>query len=215
MNVFYVIGRAHGKPLAKDEAMFGRGDLKIKEFTKLSNMKSRIDKTREAVGRIPDNDDPSGVSRPLDASDAPAPKPRGLHEGHVLIGEGVKIVGEIRDCRKLEIHGTVEGDLEAEELIVHENGLLKGSIKTDRAEVNGTIDGDISVTHLLDLKSKGSVAGTTQYGEISVETGGRIVGKVDDRADRNGRPARPADAIGAESVMDYGFRGFTTGLVRS
>jgi cytoskeletal protein CcmA (bactofilin family) len=189
--------------------MFGRGDPKIKEFTKLLNAKSRIDET-------PGNKGASG--RPLDASDdaaeRPAPK-RGEHEGHVLIGEGVKIVGEIRDCRKLEIHGTVEGDLEAEELIVHENGLLKGSIKTDRAEVNGTIDGDISVTHLLDLKSKGSVAGTTQYGEISVETGGRIVGMVDDRADAQGRPSRPANAMGGESAAGYGFRGFTTGSTSS
>jgi cytoskeletal protein CcmA (bactofilin family) len=188
--------------------MFGRGDPKIKEFTKLLNAKSRIDET-------PGNEGRSGMSRPQDAAEEPAPKSRGEHEGHVLIGEGVKIVGEIRDCRKLEIHGTVEGDLEAEELIVHENGLLKGSIKTDRAEVNGTIDGDISVTHLLDLKSKGSVAGTTQYGEISVETGGRIVGDVDDRADRNGRPARPANTTGGDSAPDYGFRGFTTGPGRS
>jgi cytoskeletal protein CcmA (bactofilin family) len=175
--------------------MFGRGDPKIKEFTKLANAKTRIDET-------PDNE----IARPLGASDEPAPKLRRPHEGHVLIGEGVKIAGEIRDCRKLEIHGTVEGDLEAEELIVHENGLLKGSIKTDRAVVNGAIDGDVSVTHLLDLKSKGSVAGNTQYGEISVETGGRIVGMVDDRADGQAKPARPANSTGGESAAAYGFR---------
>ena len=195
MNVFYAIDRARDKPLARDVTMFGRGDPKIKEFTKLPNAKTRIDET-------PDN----AMARPLDAPDEPAPKVRRPHEGHVLIGEGVKIVGEIRDCRKLEIHGTVEGDLEAEELIVHENGLLKGSIKTDRAEVNGAIDGDISVTHLLDLKSKGSVAGNTQYGEISVETGGRIVGMVDDRAGRPAKPARPANSTGGESAAAYGFR---------
>jgi cytoskeletal protein CcmA (bactofilin family) len=188
--------------------MFGRGDLKIKEFTKLSNAKSRR-------GETPDDEGRSGMSCPQDAAEGPAPKLRGLHEGHVLIGEGVKIVGEIRDCRKLEIHGTVEGDLEAEELIVHENGLLKGSIKTDRAEVNGAIDGDISVTHLLDLKSKGSVAGTTQYGEISVETGGRIVGNVDDRADGRGQPARPANTTGTESAADFGFRNLNKGSTSS
>ncbi|MGE0651860.1 MAG: polymer-forming cytoskeletal protein [Alphaproteobacteria bacterium] len=184
--------------------MFGRGDPKIKEFTKLPNAKTRVDE-------IPDDE----TALPLGASDEPAPKLRRPHEGHVLIGEGVKIAGEIRDCRKLEIHGTVEGDLEAEELIVHENGLLKGSIKTDRAEVNGAIDGDISVTHLLDLKAKGSVAGNTQYGEISVATGGRIVGVVDDRSGQQVKPARPANTVGGEGSVDYGFKSLNSGSTSS
>lgn len=204
MNVFYVTGHAHGKPGVRDKTMFGRGDPKIKEFTKLSNAKTRVGETSD-----------DETVRPLDAIDEPAPKLRRPHEGHVLIGEGVKIAGEIRDCRKLEIHGTVEGDLEAEELIVHENGLLKGSIKTDRAVVNGAIDGDVSVTNLLDLKSKGSVAGNTQYGEISVETGGRIVGMVDDRAGRQTKPARPANTVVNEGAVEYGFKSLNSGATSS
>ena len=112
----------------------------------------------------------------------PAPASQGQYEGHVLIGEGVKIKGEIRDCREIEIHGTVEGDLEAEVLIVHGNGVLTGNVNTDRAEVHGSIDGDVIVKHLLDVKAKGSVAGKTEYGELSVETGGRLVGTVDEQS---------------------------------
>lgn len=106
------------------------------------------------------------------------------HEGHVVIGEGVKIVGDIRDCQKIDVYGTVEGDLEVEELIVHEKGLHKGNVKTDRAEVYGSIDGELCVKHLLDVKASGSVAGKTQYGDIAIEVGGRVIGTLDDGSAR-------------------------------
>lgn len=105
----------------------------------------------------------------------------GKHEGHVLIGEGVNINGEIRDCREIEIYGTVTGDLEAEVLIVHENGHVEGNISADRAEVHGSVIGEVSVKSRLDVKAKGSVAGATKYGELSVEAGGRVVGTLDEQ----------------------------------
>jgi cytoskeletal protein CcmA (bactofilin family) len=188
--------------------MFGRSDPKTKEPMKLSNLRSPVEPPPESGAKMDNDLDLSDISRPADVQlrrltslsddrhERPAPPPQGKHEGHVLVGEGIKIVGEIRDCRKIEIYGVVEGDLEAEELIVHGNGLLKGNVKTDRAQIHGSIDGDITVTHLLDVKSKGSVAGRTQYGELSVETGGRIVGTLDDRSARNDDRAgsNPVDA---------------------
>ena len=215
--------------------MFGRGDPKVEKTMKLPNGKSHMEQTPEisaqvpnVTAQVPSNEGPSEVARASKASSprsapasedkqersAPAPEDRqersasasqGKYEGHVLIGEGVKIVGEIRDCRQIEIHGTVEGDLEAEELIVHANGLLTGNVRTDRAQVHGSIDGDMSVKHLLDVKSKGSVAGTTQYGELSIETGGRIVGTLDDRSAKNDKLVgtkslgAPTDTIHTES----------------
>jgi cytoskeletal protein CcmA (bactofilin family) len=193
--------------------MFGRSDPKTKEPMKLPNLRSPVEPLPESGAKMDNDLDLSDVSRPADVQlrrlpsfpedkhERPAPPPQGKHEGHVLVGEGIKIVGEIRDCRKIEIYGVVEGDLEAEELIVHGNGLLKGNVKTDRAQIHGSIDGDITVTHLLDVKSKGSVAGRTQYGELSVETGGRIVGTLDDRSARNDDRAgsNPVDAAGDRS----------------
>jgi cytoskeletal protein CcmA (bactofilin family) len=119
----------------------------------------------------------------------PAPVSRGRQEGLLLIGEGAKIKGEILKCRVIEIQGTVEGDLEAEVLIVHGNGVLKGNVNTDRAEVHGSIVGDVIVKHLLDVKAKGSVRGKTEYGELLVEAGGRLVGTCDEEPDKKDKPA--------------------------
>ncbi len=154
--------------------MFNRGDPKPGETLTVPNVNSHVEQTPEIPQQIPKNAGPSEVH-----SHRSAPASGDKHDGQVLIGEGVKIKGEIRECQKIEIHGTVEGDLEAEVLIVHGKGLLKGNVKTDIAEVHGSIDGDVSVKNLLDVKAQGSVAGKIKYGELSVQTGGRIVGTLD------------------------------------
>ena len=111
------------------------------------------------------------------------------HAGRLVVGEGVQIVGQIRDCRQIEIFGTVDGDLEVEDLVVHENGVLKGNIKAERAEVWGTLDGEVSVKELLDVKAGGSVSGKTEYGALSIATGARVIGTLDDGSNKLGKPA--------------------------
>ena len=140
------------------------------------SVSSHVEKTPETPLQNPTNENPPEIY-----SHRTAPTSQGKHEGHVLIGEGVKIKGEIRECRELEIHGTVEGDLEAEELIVHENGVVKGNVNTYKAVIHGSIDGDVSVKYRLDVKAEGSVAGKTEYGELSVEAGGRVVGTLEEQ----------------------------------
>lgn len=145
---------------------------------------SHVDETSEIPSQNPKSE---GASE--NYSHRTASTSQGKHEGHVLIGEGVKIKGEIRECHEIEIHGSVEGDLEAEVLIVRENGLVKGNVSTDRAEVHGSIDGDVSVKYRLDVKAKGSVAGKTEYGELSVEAGGRVVGTLEEQTSNKDKAA--------------------------
>jgi cytoskeletal protein CcmA (bactofilin family) len=163
--------------------MVNHRDPKPEETMTLQHANPRAEKVPEPPQKIPNNGQIPNYAGPSEVrAHRPAPASRGQHEGHVLIGEGITIKGEIRDCREIEIHGTVEGDLEAEVLIVHTNGVLTGNVKTDRAEVHGSIDGDVIVKHLLDVKAEGSVAGKTEYGELSVETGGRLVGTLDEQS---------------------------------
>ncbi|MGE0651859.1 MAG: hypothetical protein AB7P12_08925 [Alphaproteobacteria bacterium] len=86
---------------------------------KMPSGKSAVELQRELKAELDNDLDLTEISRPADvqlrrlpslpedrherSTPAPAPAPRGQHEGHVLVGEGIKIVGEIRDCRKIEI----------------------------------------------------------------------------------------------------------------
>lgn len=186
-------------------------DSTLEETKTSSEPKSSAGETSGNTGKVPDISGSSKAAGPSEGYAArPAPesagkyeRPRpsfqGKHEGHVLIGEGVKIVGDICDCQQIEIYGTVEGDLEVEELIVHENGLHKGNVKTDRAQVYGSIDGEVVVKHLLDVKAKGSVAGKTQYGDIAIEVGGRVVGTLEDGS---AKKSASADTASLKSRTD-------------
>jgi cytoskeletal protein CcmA (bactofilin family) len=140
-------------------------------------------------------EEPPATPRATESFPAPVPAPAepaatvDRRPGHLVIGEGVKIVGQIRECRQIEIFGAVDGDLEVEELIVRENGILKGNVKADHAEVWGALDGEVSVKELLDVKSGGSVSGKTEYGALSIANGGRVVGTLDDGSTKIGKPA--------------------------
>ena len=146
------------------------------------NVHSHLEKAPVIPSQNPDKEGASDVF-----AHRSAPASQATREGQVLIGEGVQIKGEIRECREIEIHGTMEGDLKADVVIVHETGLVKGNINTDRAEVHGSIDGEINVKFQLDVKATGSVAGNTKYGQLSVEAGGRVTGTLDGQADNKDR----------------------------
>ncbi len=160
----------------------------------LSTLRPSGSAASSRTGDTPGDRPEPAVPGPGGAAEAPAPAPEAGHEGRIVIGEGVEVVGQIRACRRIEIFGTVDGDLEVEDVVVHGGGLLKGKVKAQRVEVHGAIDGEVSVRDLLHVKPGGSVAGRTEYGALSIETGGRVVGTLDDG------PARKQGPSGTEAV---------------
>ena len=98
--------------------------------------------------------------------------------GLLLIGEGLKVKGEIQNCSEVEIYGNLEGNIEAGSIVVHNRGHVKGNFKAETAEIFGKVEGEILVTNQLDIRSSGLVDGNTFYGGFSVETGGRVLGTV-------------------------------------
>jgi cytoskeletal protein CcmA (bactofilin family) len=90
----------------------------------------------------------------------------------------IRGVTEMHNCRKLEVHGYVEGDVSAASVLVHETGRVFGSMKTDTAEVHGTVQGDVTVKHLIDIRSSGTVSGNVKYGKLALEMGGNLSAEV-------------------------------------
>jgi cytoskeletal protein CcmA (bactofilin family) len=96
----------------------------------------------------------------------------------------------------------VEGRIEAkikdcQNLTVAEHGLFTGSAEVDEADIGGRFDGTLTVRKRLTLRSGGVIAGTVGYGELMVETGGRIKGDVKPTGEI------PAAAAGAGQSPDW------------
>lgn len=88
-----------------------------------------------------------------------------------IIQEDTIIKGKIRNCRQMEIHGYVEGELAAESVLIHQGGTFYGILKTDKADVAGSVQGEIFVKNLISIRSSGSVNGNVRYGQLAMEMG--------------------------------------------
>jgi cytoskeletal protein CcmA (bactofilin family) len=99
-------------------------------------------------------------------------------DGHVVVGKGASIVGEITNCSQVEIAGALEGKVIAEAVIVRAGGCLKGTVQSERAEVHGIIEGQVQIEQHLDIRSTGRVSGELAYGRLSVASGGCLAGNI-------------------------------------
>ncbi len=98
--------------------------------------------------------------------------------GSMLIQEHTSISGKISNCGVLEIHGHIDGEIQADRVIVHETGRLYGTIDAGEAEIHGELQGDVRVERLIKIGRVGSVSGNVQYGQLAVEPGGNLSADV-------------------------------------
>jgi len=118
-------------------------------------------------------------------------------DGVLTVGRGIEIKGGIQSCAKLVVEGKVEASLDAQELVVAEEGCFTGCAEVEEAEISGTFDGDLTVRGLLKIKTGGRISGTIRYAEITVQSGGRLAGDVDVLPPIVGAMEQPAEAAGA------------------
>jgi len=109
--------------------------------------------------------------------------------GVLILGEGAVLKGEVKQGRRVEVWGYVEGGVTASELVVQEGGKVFGNVKTDTAEVYGTLQGDVRVQQLFTLKSTGTAAGKIKYGRHVRNIPPAIAGDLDLSVDK-GRSVR-------------------------
>jgi cytoskeletal protein CcmA (bactofilin family) len=91
-----------------------------------------------------------------------------------IIQEDTIIKGKIRNCRKMEIHGYVEGELAADAVLIHQGGTFYGTLKSEKAEISGSLQGEIFVKELISIRSTGSVNGNVRYGQLAMEMGAEL-----------------------------------------
>ena len=127
--------------------------------------------------RITDLPRPGGETRP--AAEAPPPRTEGVERRHMIVGREISLSGDIGNCDRLVVEGSVEANLhECRELNIAAGGLFKGNATIEEAEVHGRFEGELIVRKRLLIRAAGHVAGTISYGELEIERGGKISGTV-------------------------------------
>ena len=113
------------------------------------------------------------------SSSRPEPEQR-QPDRRLIVGLGISLNGEIRSCDHLIVEGTVEAQLkDCRAIDLSGDGTFKGSAEVDDAVIAGRFEGDLMVRGRLVLRSSGVVSGTLRYGEIEIETGGKVIGTME------------------------------------
>ena len=98
--------------------------------------------------------------------------------GCIVIGEGVTVSGKFIVPGRAVINGSLEGDLQADEILVGAQGKLVGNIKVRKADVFGEVHDTLLASEHLIIRSTGRVNGNACYGEIEIERGGLVQGAI-------------------------------------
>lgn len=121
-------------------------------------------------------------SRPIER---PQATPNG---GMSLVGSGTNVVGHYKTEGSVRIDGTVEGSVEAADVVsIGKGGVMIGDISTRDAVVDGRIQGNLTIGSLLQLKATSVVTGEIDAERILIEEGATVNVTVR-MADGRGRP---------------------------
>lgn len=98
--------------------------------------------------------------------------------GSMVVNADMTVTATIRKCRRLEVFGYVDGDVIADEIVVHPGGQLYGIIRAGQADIHGAVQGEVVVRNLIAIRAGGSVTGNVQYGRLALEDGGNLAAEL-------------------------------------
>ena len=96
-----------------------------------------------------------------------------------LLGMNSSFKGQLNVKGTLRVDGTVEGQLDADYVILSETAEVKGEIKAKKIIIGGKIDGNARAQELVEIKSKGKVLGDIFTPKLTIIEGAEFNGKVE------------------------------------
>ena len=116
----------------------------------------------------------------------------------LIVGEGIRLSGEISSCDRLVVEGEVEVTLnDTLALEIASSGRFTGGCEVEEADISGVYEGDLTVRKRLFVRGSGKLTGTVRYGELELERGGQIAGNISVLSDTGG-------SVGAARASDHG-----------
>ena len=142
------------------------------------------------IAATPSNDPPSNSdlpeSNPLSAapksaaaSVSPSASSDPQANKRLIVGQGIRLSGEINSCDRLVVEGEVEVTLnDTLALEITSSGRFTGGCEVEEADISGIYEGDLTVRNTLFVRGTGRITGTIRYGQLELERGGQIAGNI-------------------------------------
>jgi cytoskeletal protein CcmA (bactofilin family) len=108
-----------------------------------------------------------------------SPMPRSSSSGNAsrsVLGNDLKITGEITSTGVIEVFGDIDGNVSAETLTVGQEGRISGSVKARSIEVKGHVDGKVQ-SETFTMRASAEVTADVTYATVIIESGAQIEGR--------------------------------------
>ncbi|MDQ7786186.1 MAG: polymer-forming cytoskeletal protein [Thermodesulfovibrionales bacterium] len=94
-----------------------------------------------------------------------------------FIGANSAFKGNIETKGTLRIDGKLEGNVQADWVILGEKSSVKGDITARGIIVGGSVEGNLRAKEIIEIKSKGRVTGDTVTTKLTMSEGGIFDGR--------------------------------------
>lgn len=131
-----------------------------------------------------------------------------------IVSPELTITGNLSTSGDIQVDGTVDGDVEADNLTIGEYGTINGTVRASALRVLGRINGEIhgdNVTLLSSAKVNGDVA----HESLAIEAGAMIEGHCRRRAQNTTTDRKASDRRGAVAGKAAGSQEKATGASKA
>lgn len=126
----------------------------------------------------------------------------------LIVGQGIRLSGEISSCDRLVVEGEVEVTLnDTLALEIASSGRFTGGCEVEEADISGVYEGDLTVRKHLCVRGTGRLTGTIRYSQLELERGGQIAGNISVINAEAGSSANPSRTAERRSAPMFGETG--------
>ena len=102
---------------------------------------------------------------------------KGSRKLETMIGDGTHVEGHLSVKGTIRIDGSIEGDLNADWVVVGENGKIVGNIRSRGVVVGGSVEGNIEAKETVELMGKASMTGEIHAPKLAIAEGAVFDGR--------------------------------------
>ena len=130
---------------------------------------------------------------------------KGSQKLETIVGNDTHIAGKVSVKGTIRVDGIVEGDVQADWVVVGETGKILGNTRTRGMVVGGSVEGNIEATEMVELREKAKMAGEIHAPKLGISEGAVFDGRARMKDDSgpagiqegNVRPMIPTKTAGA------------------
>jgi cytoskeletal protein CcmA (bactofilin family) len=94
-----------------------------------------------------------------------------------LVGVNSNFKGDIDTKGTLRVDGTMEGNINADWVILGEKALIRGDVAARGIIIGGRVEGNLKAEEIVEIKSKGQVCGDISTNKLAIAEGGSFDGR--------------------------------------